>query len=193
MNRTSPSASTPEGAAATDSTASPAGEGAAPRDLTPEELAAQWAQEEPPPGGALANAMGALVALSVGIAGIIMSLALGLGTPAQPEPGMWPFLVSTAAAALAGFQLVFGGAGGGSEKFSRYSVLTLFGFLTLIAMTVLMPLIGFELPSLLLSLIWMKFLGGESWRSAVLYSSLIVAAFYAIFILGLGTSIPHLF
>jgi hypothetical protein len=56
-----------------------------------------------------------------------------------------------------------------------------------------MPVIGFEIPSLLLSFVWMKFLGGETWRSAAIYSVLVVAAFYGIFILGLGTTIPHLF
>lgn len=193
MNKMSPGAHGPDRTPAAQGAASPHSVDAPPADLTPEELAAQWAQEEPPPGGTLANAMGALVAFAVGATGIIMSLALGLGTPAQPQPGMWPFLVSTAAAVLAGFQLVVGGPGGGSEKFSRSSILTLFGLLTLIAMTLLMPVIGFEVPSLLLSLVWMKFLGGESWRSAVLYSVLVVAAFYAIFVLGLGTSIPHLF
>ena len=57
----------------------------------------------------------------------------------------------------------------------------------------LMPMIGFEVPALLLCLIWMKFLGGETWRGAIIYSLLVVAAFYGIFILALGTSIPHLF
>lgn len=39
----------------------------------------------------------------------------------------------------------------------------------------------------------MKFLGGETWRAAALYSALVVVAFYLIFITALGTSIPHLF
>ena len=106
---------------------------------------------------------------------------------------MWPFLVSAAAAVLAAFQVVFGGPGGGTEKFTRYSVLALYGLLTLVALAVLMPMVGFEIPSLLLSIVWMKFLGGETWRAALTYSALVVAAFYAIFVLALGTSIPHLF
>jgi hypothetical protein len=39
----------------------------------------------------------------------------------------------------------------------------------------------------------MKFLGSETWRSALLVSAIVVAAFYGIFVLALGTSIPHLF
>lgn len=39
----------------------------------------------------------------------------------------------------------------------------------------------------------MKLLGGETWRSTILYSVIIVAAFYVIFVVALGTRIPHLF
>jgi hypothetical protein len=73
------------------------------------------------------------------------------------------------------------------------SISPLTGLVTLAAMVALMPLIGFELPALVLCIIWMRFLGGETWRSTVLLSAIVVAAFYGIFVLALGTSIPHLF
>ena len=57
----------------------------------------------------------------------------------------------------------------------------------------LMPLIGFELPALVLCVIWMRVLGGETWRSTLVVSAAVVIAFYAIFVLALNTSIPHLF
>ena len=56
-----------------------------------------------------------------------------------------------------------------------------------------MPVIGFELPALVLCIIWMRFLGGETWRSTLLVSAIVVGAFYGIFVLALNTSIPHLF
>ena len=61
------------------------------------------------------------------------------------------------------------------------------------AMVSLMPLIGFELPALVLCIIWMRFLGGETWRSTLVVSAAVVIAFYAIFVFALNTSIPHLF
>ena len=161
--------------------------------LTPDELAARWEADAPPAAGGLANTVSALVAAALGATGLIISLNLGLGAPSKPEPGMWPFIVSVVVLILALAQVVVGRGGGDGEKFSRYSVYTFLGFLTLLGLAVLMPVIGFEIPSLLLSLVWMKFLGGETWRAAVLYSLLVVAAFYGIFVLGLGTSIPHLF
>jgi hypothetical protein len=163
-------------------------------DLTPEELAAQWQAEAPPPAGPIANLASSLVVLALGVAGLVMSIGLGLGTPSQPRPGMWPFAVSLIIAVLALAQLIIGRRGGrDGEKFSKLSWLVAIGFVTLLAMVWLMPMIGFEVPALLLCLIWMKFLGGETWRGAILYSLLVVAAFYGIFILALGTSIPHLF
>jgi hypothetical protein len=39
----------------------------------------------------------------------------------------------------------------------------------------------------------MKFLGSETWRSTLVISAIVVASFYGIFVLALGTSIPHLF
>lgn len=162
-------------------------------DLTPAQLAARWEAEGPPPGGRTAHFGSTLVVTALAAGAALLSLGLGLGTPQQPGPGMWPFVVSVVAVAIGLAHLVLGRRGGEGEKFSRESLLAAYGLLTLVGMVLLMPVIGFEIPSLVLSFLWMKFLGGESWRSAALYSVLVVIAFYAIFILGLGTSIPHLF
>jgi len=160
---------------------------------TPEELVAQWEAEGPPLAGPVANLASSLVVLAVGIGGIVLSAGLGIGTASSPGPGTWPLAVSVLITVLALAQAVVGRRGSqGGEKFTRYSWITLIGFVTLVAMVVLIPLIGFEVPSLLLCIVWMRFLGGEGWRPTITYSLLIVAAFYAIFIAALGTSIPHL-
>ena len=162
-------------------------------DLTPEQLAEQWEAEAPPAAGPIANLASSAVATVLGVVGIVLSVKLGLGTPEQPQPGLWPFIMSLIVTVLGLSQMVIGRHGGEGEKFSRLSWLVLFGVATLAGLVALMPVIGFEIPSLLLCFVWMKFLGGETWRSAALYSALVVAAFYGIFILGLGTTIPHLF
>jgi hypothetical protein len=164
-----------------------------PEALTPEELAAQWEEEKPPAAGPMANAASSLVVLAIGLGALALSVAMGLGTPEKPEPGLWPFLTSCVMVALAIFQLVWGRHNRDAEKFTRMSLSPLTGLATLAAMVALMPVIGFELPSLILCIIWMKFLGSETWRSALLVSAIVVAAFYGIFVLALGTSIPHLF
>ena len=63
-------------------------------DLTPEQLAAQWEEEKPPAAGALANAASSLVVIGVGVGATILSVAMGLGTPDKPQPGLWPFIIS---------------------------------------------------------------------------------------------------
>jgi hypothetical protein len=170
-----------------------AGSGEALDDLTPEQLAAQWEAEKPPAAGALANTASSLVVVGVGIAAVVLSIAMGLGTPDKPQPGLWPFLISCAMVALGLFQLIIGRHNRDAEKFTRMSTAPLTGLVTLAAMVALMPLIGFELPALVLCIIWMRFLGGETWRSTLLVSALVVVAFYGIFVLALRTSIPHLF
>lgn len=164
-----------------------------PEALTPEQLAAQWEEEKPPAAGALANAASSLVVLGVGSAALILSVSMGLGTLQAPQPGLWPFLAACVMVALGLFQLIVGRHNRDAEKFTRMSFAPLAGLATLVAMVALMPLIGFEIPALILCVIWMRFLGGETWRSTALVSVLVVAAFYGIFVLALGTSIPHLF
>ncbi len=162
-------------------------------DLTPEQLAAQWEEEKPPAAGALANAASSLVVLGVGTGAAILSITMGLGTPATPQPGLWPFIISCVMVALGLFQLIAGRHNRDAEKFTRMSTAPLTGLVTLAAMVALMPLIGFELPALVLCVIWMRFLGGETWRSTLVVSASVVIAFYGIFVLALGTSVPHLF
>ncbi|WP_313811374.1 tripartite tricarboxylate transporter TctB family protein [Glutamicibacter sp.] len=161
---------------------------------TPEELVAQWEAEAPEKAGPVANLMSSLVILGLGIFGMVLSLKLGLGTPDQPDSGTWPFVISLIASVMAVVQLLVGRRGGqDGERFSVLSWYSLVGFGTLILMVVLTPLIGFEIPSLLLCFIWMRWLGGETWRSAVVYSVMVVVVFYLLFILAFGTSIPRLF
>ena len=90
----------------------------------------------------------------------------GQWAPQQPAPGMWPFVVSVVAVVIGLSHLVLGRRGGEGEKFTRESLLAACGLVTLVGLVLLMPVIGFEIPALLLSFVWMKFLGGETWRAA---------------------------
>ncbi|WP_129789977.1 tripartite tricarboxylate transporter TctB family protein [Promicromonospora panici] len=150
------------------------------------------ADDAPPSAGPVANLAACVVTTGVGVAGVVGATALGLGTPAQPGAGLWPLAISVAMVVLSLAQLLVGRRGGDGEKFSRYSWLSLAGLATLLGLVALLPVIGFEIPALLLSLVWMRFLGGESWRSAVLYSVLVVGVLYGVFVGALGTNVPHL-
>ena len=160
---------------------------------TPEELLALWEEEAPEPAGGIANLVACVLTLVFGIAGMVLSVNLSLGSLTDPAPGFFPFVVSLITTVLSAAQIVLGRRGGDGEKFSRYSVTVVWGVISLLGFVAVLPLIGFEIPALLLSFVWMKWLGGESWRSAILYSVLTVVAFYLIFVVALRTQLPHLF
>ncbi|WP_350274440.1 tripartite tricarboxylate transporter TctB family protein [Kribbella sp. HUAS MG21] len=153
-----------------------------------EELAA----DRPPQAGPWSQLGAAVVAGLVGVAGVIGSLALGLGRLTQPGPGLWPFVVSVAVTVLAAVLAVVGRRGTDTEKFSRSSVLTAVAVLSLVIFAVALPLVGFEIPSVLLAFVWLRFLGKESWVASVAISVGTVAAFYVLFVLVLQIPLPRL-
>lgn len=156
------------------------------------EVAETLADEELPPGGPAYQIVGALVALALGIGGMVLALDYGLDGLRRPGPGLWPFVTATVITVLSVVLLVVGRKLEDSVSLSRSSVLPAIGVLTFIALGVLMPVIGFEIPSLLLCVVWLRFLGGETWRSTVLVSVGTVAVFYFLFLYGLSIPLPHL-
>ncbi|MGO2859984.1 MAG: tripartite tricarboxylate transporter TctB family protein [Brevibacterium sp.] len=160
---------------------------------TPDELLALWEDEGPPSAGGISNLVACGVTCFFGIVGMVLSWNLSLGTLTDPAPGFFPFVVALIATVLSAAQIVLGRRGGDGEKFISHSVTVVWGVLSLVIFVAVLPLVGFEIPSLLLSFVWMKLLGGESWRSAILYSVLTVVAFYLIFVVALRTQLPHLF
>ena len=150
------------------------------------EVAETLAEEELPPGGPAHQTVGALVALAVGIGGLVLALDYGLDSMRRPGPGLWPFAIAVVITVLSLALLVVGRRLEDSVSFSRASVLPAIG------LAVLMPVIGFEIPSLVLCAVWLRFLGGESWRSTALVSVGTVTVFYFLFLYGLSIPLPHL-
>lgn len=150
--------------------------------------------EEPPrPLGPRANTAVALTVIALGAAGIAGSWALGPGTPADPGSGTWPLLVSVAIAALGVALLGLARRTADTEVFSASSWKVLAGIATMVGFVAVVGVIGFEIPSALLAFVWLRFLGGESWRLSAIASVLIVVAFYVVFVGLLAVPIPHLF
>ena len=157
------------------------------------EVAHELEEHRPPAGGPAYQLVSSLVALAIGVAGTVLSYGYGLGTLRRPGAGLWPFAISALIVVLAVMLLVVGRKLEDSERFTRVSLLVLVGGISFLAFAVLLPTIGFEIPSLLLCVVWLKFLGGESWRSTIVVSIGTVAAFYLLFLYGLRIPLPHLF
>jgi putative tricarboxylic transport membrane protein len=165
------------------------------RDILAEieaEVAHELEEERPPVGGRAYQTVGALVGIAIGVGAAVLAYGYGLGSLHKPGPGMWPFIVSVVIAALSAVLLVVGRGLTDSEAFTRSSVLPVVGVVTFVAFAVLLPVTGFEIPALLLSVIWLKLLGGESWRNTIVISVVTVAAFYFLFLYGLRIPLPHL-
>jgi hypothetical protein len=165
------------------------------RDILAEieaEVAHELEEDRPPAGGPAYQIVSALVGIAIGVGGAVLAYGYGLGSLREPGPGLWPFLVSVVVAALSGILLAAGRGLTDSEAFTRSSLLPVAGIVSFVAFGVLMPLTGFEIPAVLLCAVWLRFLGGESWRNTIVISVLTTAAFYVLFLYGLRIPLPHL-
>jgi hypothetical protein len=165
------------------------------RDILAEieaEVAHELEEDRPPEGGPAYQTVGALVGIAIGVGGGVMSYGYGLGSLHKPGPGLWPFIVSVLIATLSVVLLVVGRGLNDSEAFTGSSALPAIGVVTFIAFGLLMPVTGFEIPALVLCAIWLRFLGGESWRNTIVISVATTAAFYFLFLYGLQIPVPHL-
>lgn len=157
-----------------------------------EEVARDLADERPPEGGPAYQVTAALAALAIGLGAAFLAHGYGLGSLRRPGPGLWPFAVSVLIAVLAVVLLVVGRQLHDAEKFTRASFLVLAGGATFVGLGLLLPVIGFEIPAVLLGIVWLRFLGGESWRSTIVVSVATTAAFYLLFLYALKIPLPHL-
>jgi hypothetical protein len=156
------------------------------------EVAQDLADERPPAGGPAYQVVSALFVLLVGLSGAWLAYGYGIGTLRRPGPGLWPFIISCLIVVLAVVLLVVGRHLDDTEKFTRSSLLVAVGAATFVALGFLLPVVGFEIPAVLLGIVWLRFLGGESWRSTIVISVLTTAAFYGLFLYGLSVPLPHL-
>ena len=156
------------------------------------EVAQELADDRPPAGGPAYQVVASLVVLIFGVSAAVLAYGYGLGSLRRPGPGLWPFVISSFIAVLAVILLFVGRGLDDTEKFTRASFLLLVGGATFVALGWLLPIIGFEIPAVLLGVVWLRFLGGETWRSTIVISVATTAAFYLLFLYALKIPLPHL-
>jgi putative tricarboxylic transport membrane protein len=147
----------------------------------------------PPVAGRVTDVVVGVAVVGLGVAALFGSLALGVGSPRTPGTGTWPLLVSIVLIVLGLGLLALTGRTRDAERFTRAGWLVLAGLATMIAFVAVIAVIGFEIPSVLLMFVWLKFLGGESWRTSIVTSLATVAGFYVVFVGLLAVPIPHMF
>lgn len=125
--------------------------------------------------------LGGVVPLLLGIFAMIYSYTLGLGDPAQPGPGFWPFIASCIIVGASIALLLTERSGEQYERLTARSRFIGYGIASVVAFILLFQLLGFLIPALLLFAFWLRFLGGESWPMTGLLSVLFAAGFYILF------------
>jgi putative tricarboxylic transport membrane protein len=150
-------------------------------------------EDRPPAAGPLSNALTAAAVVALGIAALVGSARLGLGSARSPESGTWPLLVSAALVLLGLGLLATARRTTDAERFSRASWLVLAGLATMVVFVAVIEVIGFEIPAALLAFVWLRFIGREGWRTSIVTSLAVVVAFYLVFVAALSVPIPHLF
>lgn len=152
----------------------------------------QGDHEDGPRAGRAARLAGGVVPLLLGLVAVAASLRLGVGDPRDPGPGLWPLLASLAIVACAVTLLMTERGQHDYEKYTRGAMLNMLGIASLVAYALLMPAVGFEVVTVVVSGFWLKVLGGESWRTTIIMSVGLTAALYVLFILLLGAPLPRL-
>jgi putative tricarboxylic transport membrane protein len=133
--------------------------------------------------------LGPLTVLLLGLYGMWTAWGYGVGELRAPGSGLWPFIVSLIITVTAAVLAVTDHPGQ-YESWGRGSVRIFGGLLSLGAFIVLFEAFGFFLPGLAMLLVWLHFLGGETWRWTVPLAVLGAVAMYLIFDEALGVPFP---
>ena len=149
--------------------------------------------DQPPPAGPVTNLAVAGFVLALGAGATAGAAMLGLGTPGEPGPGTWPLIVGVLLLALGVVLVGTARRTADAERFGRSSLDVLIGLVTMVVFVGAIGYIGFEIPAVLLTLVWLRGLGREGWRLSLITSVAVVVAFYLVFVVGLSVDIPHLF
>lgn len=107
-----------------------------------------------------------MVVLVFGAIAMWMSIDLSLGSLTEPQPGLWPFLVSIVIVATAA-ALLFTDDPGQYERWGTGTFRVAAGVAGLACFVVLFQIFGFLLSAFLLLLSWMRLHGREPWKLAV--------------------------
>ncbi len=147
--------------------------------------------DEGPRAGPGVRLAGAVLPLGIGLVAGAYALQQGVGGPRDPGAGLWPLLTSVAIVACALALLFSERTQADYEKYTRGALQNMVGLASLVGFVLLLPRVGIEIATLLVTAVWLKYLGGESWRTTAVMSVAITVGVYVLFISVLGAPIPR--
>jgi hypothetical protein len=164
-----------------------------PEPTTPEEPDLPLEDETAPPAGFLGNTLGVLAPLTIGVGGLVLSLRMGLGSFTDPGPGLWPAVICVVLTGMSAVLLVGGRRFHNAEALTRTSLPVLVALASLLALVLAMPYVGFEIPTLVVSFLWLAVLGHERWLFSAVVALVLTAALWLLFVQLFTVPLPHLF
>ncbi len=139
----------------------------------------------------LADMVGSLILILVGIVAVTGAIGLHVGTPTEPQPGFFPFLSGAFILVLSSIILVRGWLGRGDReaKFGevRRPVLLVIVLMAFVAM--LEPL-GYLIASLIIVALVLRIMGIKSWRVLLAASFAMSIGTFVLFDRLLGIALP---
>lgn len=128
--------------------------------------------------------------IALGGAGIVLSLRLGVGTPAQPGPGLWPLVAASIVTVCAALLMVTEKSTADYERFGSRAPRVAGAIASLVVFAAVVELLGMPIASGLLMLYWLRALGGQSWLVSLSVAIAGPAVAYALFVSALGVQLP---
>ena len=145
----------------------------------------------PDKGGPILGYIAAALPAVVGVFGFIGSSQLVMGTLNNPGPGFWPRVLSVALIVISVAIALTSRRTNDTEAFTRGVRYVGLGALSLLTYGLMINTLGFELPTAITGVVWLKLIGKESWKATILATIGAIAAVYLVFIVALSVSIPH--
>lgn len=131
-----------------------------------------------------------IIVAAVGLAALVLGWGLGFGSLTDPGPGLWPAIVSVVLV-VTGVVIAIRRPDD-TEPFTRQVVAVLLAAASLAGYAAVIEYVGFEIPTVVLLALWLRFLGSEGWRVTAVVSVVATACAYGLFISLLGVPLPHL-
>jgi putative tricarboxylic transport membrane protein len=133
--------------------------------------------------------IGALTVVSGAALAVIGALQLSLGTPSQPMPGLWPFIVALIVGCC-GLVLLWADSAEDYEPWTRKSAKVAVGFIALAVFIPALQVLGFIPAAFLLLLFWIRGLCAEPTRLSISLSLVGSVVIYLTFAKFLEVPLP---
>jgi len=139
----------------------------------------------------LADIVGSLILILMGIVAIIGAIGLHVGTPTEPQPGFFPFMSGAFILVLSLIILVRGWLGRGNRpaKFGEVRRPALL-VVALIAFVAVLEPLGYLITSLIIVALVLRIMGIRSWRVLLTTSFAMSIGTFVLFDRLLGIALP---